>query len=930
MPQITYAANATAQNLKTAITAATTKFTECEAVVNALGLTPTVEIWSTTTKLATLTLGAFTVGSQNPRLVNHGTISAYTFIVGGTAIECRYFNGATELFRCDATFTGTIKAGCVPTFSTFPELISTVAKPAGSSTVLASVFTGSGTALNRSFNWATAASSNALRQHVVSFKQGEVISGQFVAAFDGATQLASQCKVWNRWPDGSIKQCVVAYVIPALPVIAANTYARGAIPAGAKVISYASVATDPSGTPATRASVVTALASMTVAVSGTEGSYSWNLATLLNAATYADTDILSNTPMLMGRVHAGALVTSYVLADHAGVTMDATSTNGVKLRPIFEIKHYPTLSKTCVRVTLEISNSAALGDWLYNLAVSGPVTWSATGLDQRSGQFITREFWIGGDPDANQDRFFTDPWEKWADAGSTLNYPYPNTCPEVALNQAIGATNMGYAALQAINPLTLVLSDGYNGATGGRFELGPEDFWGLQGSQSGDPRIRQYAERRAEGYHMGQAIRESQNPITDAGYKRFYADQARTIAAKGYPITQIARASWRGSDGGNGPFNLSVVLAAEQSAPVFQRGPAQSPTAYSWADRQHTYQLYNRQFLQTGDWSWCERAMCLGAFLSAGANNYRYDDTATPAGALNSASPVSFGAGVNAEMIPSAAIRGPAWSGMTMANAFSVLPDGHVMKSTFREFLVDNLCLVSASLDIGTSADWTASGRSAMFTWAQNIQGSWGAYTYRTPIQWLNTQWTTKGFKPVGFMAPGRLDLVPEAGVTPLLNTDGTNRAQMDHWEHAFYSHACARLYELGFANALPLLTYSSKIIDAFGAMANGWEASTNYHYTIEDTSRQFWQTPAAFRNGGLTVPTTGTYFQNAPNTSWADKDYSYLTSAWANVEYRVQVTGNTALRTSFRSFLAAEKAPTYDYSDAFKFSGKFMTSARA
>jgi len=210
------------------------------------------------------------------------------------------------------------------------------------------------------------------------FVQGEITN--YPQAIVNGTAVATQADVKQRWPDGSVKHAILAFLIPQL----------GANATVAVTFQNQNLGNNTALTLAQMQSVNFDFGAEMQLTDGitTQTASARNM---LNAGSYTSWT-------------SGSIGQTVILADHSVARQfDIGFDSNRAFRPIFHATFWPGINKVRVRFIGEIANSESLEDQTYALSLAvgnanRTQVYSKGSFTQSSNTRWTKEFWIGGAP----------------------------------------------------------------------------------------------------------------------------------------------------------------------------------------------------------------------------------------------------------------------------------------------------------------------------------------------------------------------------------------------------------------------------------------------------------------------------------------------------------------------------------------------------
>ncbi len=289
------------------------------------------------------------------------------------------------------------------------------------------------------------------------FVAGEIPN--FPQAVVAGTPVPTQADIKQRWPDGTVKHAVLAFLIPQLK-------------SGSTVSVTFQNQNAGNNAPQTLSQMQASSFDFNAQMLLTNGStQKADARTMLNNSSYTQWT-------------SGSIAQTIVLADHSlnrayDIGFDANRA----FRPIFHATFWPGINNVRVRFVGEIADTEALEDQAYSLALTvGNATprqvYSKPTFTHTAATRWTKEFWIGGAPSAiaiNHNLSYV------RETKFSFYYDTSKTVDQAALNGACNAWNSSSRDLFDSGGWTK------NQATaGGRPEIGPYPAWTVRWLYTGD------------------------------------------------------------------------------------------------------------------------------------------------------------------------------------------------------------------------------------------------------------------------------------------------------------------------------------------------------------------------------------------------------------------------------------------------------------
>jgi hypothetical protein len=342
------------------------------------------------------------------------------------------------------------------------------------------------------------------------FAKGEYKEGVQVT-FNGIA-LPTQVDVKNRWPDGSIKFAVIAFVVPTIEARSRAT------------IAFDSVALNSAARPTSNQPVIDFAAIGDVALELNFGGVRRKVSVSQMAG--------SLLPVYWTK---GDIATTFTLVDHSiERRFDLGSSANRAVRPSFQVTVWHQLRVAKVRVTAETSNVAAFEDDAYDVRIANikgtteQTSFEQIGVKHHAGARWTQVSWLG---------YELKPLSiKHNIAYLSRTGAVPNFDPNLVVPEAqIEATyTKSKAASQGLFATGLWTK--YMPAPGGRDDIAIFPSWGIDAAITGDHRLLELADKQAE--LAGAWPMHFREGLASKKY-----DKASTHNALGLPISLYARPS---------------------------------------------------------------------------------------------------------------------------------------------------------------------------------------------------------------------------------------------------------------------------------------------------------------------------------------------------------------------------------------------------
>ena len=572
------------------------------------------------------------------------------------------------------------------------------------------------------------------------FVQGEIPN--FPQAVINGTSVATQADVKNRWPDGSVKQAIISFLIPTLLANSAVT------------VSFVNQSVGNNSSFLQKSDLLNSAydfdASVELSNAGTTVSASAR--TMLNADKFE-------------YWLKGSVMTSVIISDHSAArSFDIGFDTNRSFRPIFHATFWPGINKVKVRYIGEISNTEALQDQAYSLALKLGITAPQTVYSKSSVTHIaasrwTKEFWIGGAPPAIEINHNLAYLTK---TKAVPNYDTSRVVPEAAITDAYSAplTGWGNVAKDLYDAGSI---QKYMASTGGRDEIGPYPTWTVRWLYSGDKRVEQQT--------FGNADLASAFPVhfREGGSGRIF--DANGTNALGKVLSVFARPTVF-LHSGNYYINFTYTDAVDKIVPVG------AMTDQGWVpDGAHQPDFYSPLYMLSGDYFYLEELLFWASWGAV--------DTGPGTTVFWGRGPTPSTGGISEE------VRGEAWLLRTRMHAALFAPDGSPEKSYFTRLTNDAIAIWEGIIGITGTPNYN----SANWVWGNTI----GVQKYG----------------PHGQTGAPSLRFWEEGGTVPVWSTDiDPNQAinRTPAWQHYMVIFSLGRALELGYTSSA-LLSWKSQLV---------------------------------------------------------------------------------------------------------------------
>jgi hypothetical protein len=291
--------------------------------------------------------------------------------------------------------------------------------------------------------------------------------------FNG-TPLLTQVDIKNRWPDGSIKFAVIAFVVPVIEARSRST------------IAFDSVAINQNSRPAAGQPVLDLAAIGDVALELNFGGTKRKISVSQMASTL--------TPVFWTR---GDIATTFTLADHSTERkFDVGTSVNRAVRPSFQVTVWHQLRVAKIRVNAETSNVAAFEDDGYDVKIlsskagTEQTSFEQTGVKHHAGARWTQVVWLGYEQKPLSIKHNV---AYLARTGALPNFDPNLVVPEAQTEATYSKFKSSSQGLFAVGLWTK-----YMPAPGGRDDIAIFPSWGIDAAITGDHRLLELADRQAE------------------------------------------------------------------------------------------------------------------------------------------------------------------------------------------------------------------------------------------------------------------------------------------------------------------------------------------------------------------------------------------------------------------------------------------------
>jgi hypothetical protein len=221
------------------------------------------------------------------------------------------------------------------------------------------------------------------------FVQGEIPN--YPQALLNGTPVATQADVKQRWPDGSVKHAILAFLIPNFP-------ARSSV-----TVTFQNQGTG-NNTPLSQAQMLGSNFNFDAQIQLSNGSTVTASALAMLTAAGSCSSFGGSPPPLCQLWTSGQIAQTVILADHStNRAYDIGFDSNRAFRPIFIATFWPTINKVMVRFIGENASTQALENQTYSLALTvgqGSTTpvYGKPAFTQSGATRWTKVYWIGGAP----------------------------------------------------------------------------------------------------------------------------------------------------------------------------------------------------------------------------------------------------------------------------------------------------------------------------------------------------------------------------------------------------------------------------------------------------------------------------------------------------------------------------------------------------
>jgi hypothetical protein len=490
------------------------------------------------------------------------------------------------------------------------------------------------------------------------FVQGEIKN--FPQALIDGQVIPTQSDVKERWPDGSVKHAIVAFLIPKLE-------ARGRV----KVTFRNQI----------EATNQARLSAKEILDDRFDFDGEIQLAGLPSHARASAREMVQAGKFAYW--FSGPIATSIIIADHSQNRSFDLGPEAIRpLRPIFHATFWPQINKVFVRVIGELANTEIVGElWLDGLTLTAGRAKHAV---YKSGRFVlpmasrwTKTFWLGGEPSAIQ----IDHNLKYLAATKMV----PNYDTTIAVSENSLAAN--YRAWQsAAKDLTQPGNwQKAMGTGGGRPDIGPYPTWTILWLYTGDARMREMA--------FGNADLCASWPIhyREGDHRRAFFGRVVSVADR--------------------PSLFLLNIRSNDTKPPDRVRIVGDPDSWKWnPDISHQPDCVTPQYLLTGDFWYLEESWFWASWSAAYSNGAA---TGTNCGR----GPTGKEGGIPG--VRCLSMRGQAWAFRNRAQVAAVSPDGTPEKTYFEKLTRDFIAISEGERGITK----TAFENTPEWRWGRNVTG---------------------------------------------------------------------------------------------------------------------------------------------------------------------------------------------------------------
>jgi hypothetical protein len=487
------------------------------------------------------------------------------------------------------------------------------------------------------------------------FVQGEI--AHFPLAILNDVPVATQADVKQRWPDGSVKHAILAFLIPELK-------------SGARI--KVTFQDQPYGNNA-------AIVDQNLMLNARFDFDAVMALTGNSPAGDAMELAASARKMLAGGNFTywtrGAIATTVILADHSPDRVyDMGFDPNRSFRPIFHATFWPALNKVQVRFIGEIANTEAVQDQRYSLRLQTglakpALVYQQAGMTHYAMTRWTRQFWMGGAPP----KIAIDPNLAYLEA-TRLVYNFD-------LSKHISGNRMAaeYARWLAADRALYGAGSWQKAmaSTGGRPDIGPYPAWVVRWLYTGDERMREQAFGNADLAAAWPIHLRESNPAK-------HLDRAGAVSGVGHILSISERPTFQDSGPG---------LTYSETRPADRVTPVGAVSKGGWTpDLAHSPDAWSPLYALTGDFWYLEELWFWAGWGAGFANGVavNQDWGRGPTGAEGG--------------LYEGEIRATAWLLRTRVNTAFVTPDEAPEKAYFTTLIDDALAIEEGARNITGTA----------------------------------------------------------------------------------------------------------------------------------------------------------------------------------------------------------------------------------
>jgi hypothetical protein len=573
------------------------------------------------------------------------------------------------------------------------------------------------------------------------FLAGEIAN--FPQAVVNGTPAETQADVKLRWPDGSVKHAILAFLIPNLP-------ARSTV-----TVTFRNQPACDACAPLSRMDML-------------DDAYNFNAQMLLMNGSTERAD--ARTMLRNGAYSlwtSGKIAQTIILADHSNTqtcnghpcsAYDLGFDANKSFRPIFHATFWPALHKVRVRFIGEIAQTESLEDQRYALALTvgaaEPATvYSKPVFTQYALTRWTKEFWIGGAPG---EIAINHNFAYLAETRLFINYDLGKHMNADAVAQYYAGWQKAARDVGEAGNL-----DPHMGTAGRHWEIGPYPnytVWWLY-TMGSDNRMRQMA--------FGNADLAASWPVHFREGKPHKDLNRGDAPGAGTGVGHILSIS-------NRPTLTLFKLDYGETAPADRVLPVGAMADSGWsASMGHYGDLHSPQYLLTGDFWYLEERWFFDSFAAAFPNGVA--TTASWGRGPTGAEGGGFDSGVRYEARPM----------QTREIDAAMTPDNLAEKQYFETLVEDQLAVWEGAHGLtGTKYSQAGNPEKAVYDWGDRVR----AGSYRQ----AGGQYAAAGtISPLEFWEVGNSGLCDPTASDAAMCTSP--------WEEHFMMFSIGRAVELGY-----------------------------------------------------------------------------------------------------------------------------------